>query len=113
LPDMISARARLAHHYCQELGKIKNVYTPQFSNTRIWYRYVIRLDNFDLSVIESEAFTLGISVARPVELWIDETVEGMDNARYAWTSLLSLPLYPTLSKKEHKYVCDVIKKLVA
>lgn len=111
LTKVILERRHLADRYRQRLVEIGGIGCPVVTNDRVWYRYVVELPSSLSSVID-RLRDRGVSTCRPVEWWPDSAGEFVVAYR-AFESLLSLPLYPTLSNREQEYVCDVLEEVLS
>ena len=109
LPDMLRARRRLAQRYSELLSDMIEVKLPMDKDTRVWYRYSVQVESHKLLQIIDSMRGEGVSVWRPVEWWLEDSRTGHEIARSASETILSLPLYPTLTDKEQNYVCDTFK----
>lgn len=105
LPSTLDRREYLAHVYYDRLAPYADL--PPGSVQRIWYRYAVAVPNPD-HVIERLA-AQGVSVARPIEDWRSKAEQGeFLVATSAYKSLLSLPLYPSLSEAEQSNVVSAL-----
>lgn len=105
LPWALTRRAELARNYGDAfapLARERQCYLPVNAAGRVWYRYAVAVDDAD-EVIAALA-RHGITAARPVENWGGAT-EQTPVALAAYRRLVSLPLYPTLSREEQAQVC--------
>jgi dTDP-4-amino-4,6-dideoxygalactose transaminase len=102
----LSRRAELAGDYAEALEPLvrnRLCSLPINPPGRVWYRYAVSVDEPD-RVVESLA-RQGVTAARPIENWggaSDATPVALD----AFQSLVSLPLYPTLTNAERVQVCN-------
>lgn len=104
LPQMLSDRVRVAEKYHKALG------VPQFEKDRVWYRYVVEVKGSANDVIDALR-NKGIHAERPLELWVEDA-QMYPVARHAYESLVSLPIYPTLTEAEQDQVCDAFNSVV-
>jgi dTDP-4-amino-4,6-dideoxygalactose transaminase len=116
LNTFISRRQNTADLYESELKKIKHSF-PNFNipvnTSRIWYRYTIHLKNVVADKLIKELKSNGISSAKPVEFWLKSTdLKKHPNSAFASQFLVSIPIYPTLTKKEKLTVIQAINKSI-
>ncbi len=116
LNTFISRRQNIADIYNRELKKIKQSF-PNFNiplnNSRIWYRYTIYLKNVPADKLINELKYNGIGSAKPVEFWLKSTdFKKYPNSAFASQFLVSIPIYPTLTKNEKFKVIKAISKSI-
>lgn len=105
LPWSLARRAELARHYTaafEAQSREHACFLPVNAAGRVWYRFAVGVDQPD-EVIASMA-RQGVTAARPVENWGGATAE-TPVALAAYARLVSLPLYPTLTRAEQAQVC--------
>jgi dTDP-4-amino-4,6-dideoxygalactose transaminase len=70
----------------------------------VWYRYAVQVPG-DAAPLVRRLAELGVHAARPVEPWVDAIpAVGAE----AYRSLLSLPLFPTLTRAEQDRVVQAL-----
>jgi perosamine synthetase len=116
LNTFISRRQNTADIYESELKKIKQS-IPNFNiplnTSRIWYRYTIHLKNVPADKLIKELKSNGISSAKPVEFWLKNSdLKKYPNSAFASQFLVSIPIYPTLTRKEKFKVILAINKSI-
>lgn len=106
LPGSLVHRAELAANYSAAfvtLAREQACALPVHAPGRVWYRYAVAVDEAD-EVVAALA-RQGVTAARPVENWGGATAERTPVAFAAYQRLVSLPLYPTLTRAEQLHVC--------
>ncbi len=113
LPEMIERRAEMARAYLNSFSALseKGVFTlPQDIPGRVWYRFCIGVE--DVGEWITKLDRKGVIADRPVWDWREEggpaRLGPCPAADAAHQSLLSLPLYPSLSRQEQKQVCVAV-----
>jgi len=113
LPNMIAARKTIAERYMDRLGKAVDsgaCRLPIIRTPRIWYRFAVEMLGVSAETVVNDLLSFGISAAIPVSDW--RTKDGTSPvADRAYRSLVSLPLYPTLSEIEQDAVIAAFTKL--
>ena len=99
LKESINRRRNLAMKYDEAF--VSN----NFDENRIWYRYVIR-EKFAEDLI-SFLKNKGIIAKIPIENW---TKNNLNEATKAYKELVSIPLYPSLTANEQKYIIKSVKE---
>ncbi len=128
LPGFIEKRVEYAKMYDQAFADIPEIVTPITHDDRIhaYHLYVIQLDNSNLSIDRGEMieklkeYNIGTSVHYiPVHIhpYYAKTFgyekEDLPVTAAAYDRMLSLPLYPKMTKDDMNYVIDVVKYLVS
>lgn len=110
LPKMIAAREEIAQFYQQELAPLvpHKLRLPRQSNSRVWYRYAIRLNrpaDEIVQVLRKEEIYTDL----PVWDWTTANANLMES-KNAYQCILSLPCYPTLNRDEQSRVIQSLYK---
>lgn len=114
LPAMVDARSRLAERYLERLGKAAqgDVFRlPSNAAPRIWYRFAVEMLSVPAESVVNDLRRFGIHAAIPVADWRAAGNSTAPVADRAYRSLLSLPLYPTLTEPEQDSVIAAFLKL--
>lgn len=112
LKENLERRAELARHYiaCCHRGRILDGERAAF------FRFLLELEsknNADQLIVDAEA--AGISVKRPImpapvhRLWSGVAYK-CPNADILWERVVSVPLYPALSKEEEGHVARFLER---
>jgi perosamine synthetase len=113
LPSFIEKRKEIAEIYSREL-KVLGVQAPTVPEGRehIYYRYIICV-NFLLEFIEGMK-QRGVECRRPVFKPLHRYLglRGYDAANEVWDNAVSIPLYPSLRKKEMEKIMDSVKAVL-
>lgn len=110
LEDMLRARRARAEIYSRALAGIPGITLPRDAADRVWYRYALQVPPRRLMSLSEDLGKKGVTACRPVEPWLaTEELATYPVAARAYETLLSLPLYPTLSEIEHEHVIANMK----
>jgi dTDP-4-amino-4,6-dideoxygalactose transaminase len=113
LQRTVSRREELARRYSGAFAPLAEegvCILPADIPGRVWYRYVVRVDDPD-RVIQHLA-DLGVVAARPVENWGGATA-ATPAALAAYGHLVSLPLYPALTSAQQEVVISAFVSALA
>jgi dTDP-4-amino-4,6-dideoxygalactose transaminase len=109
LEEMLSARVRLAARYQEKLAGLQPALRLPTDGTNAWYRYVVECQTMTAREASHTLAQHAITALEPVDDWRDqESRERSPNASRAYRSLLSLPLYPTLTPTEQDRVIQAV-----
>lgn len=123
----IKKRVEGAQYYSTKLAEIKGLVTPYEAadRTHVYHLYVIKVLREKCGLSRDELFTklskngIGLSVHfTPLHLFTfykkigANTSETFPNAEDAYKEVLSLPLFPTITKDQIDYVVDSIKECI-
>lgn len=114
LPHMIAARAALAERYRVRLSEAARAGVfrlPPKGTQRIWYRFAVEMSRVPAETVVDDLRPLGIHAAIPVTDWRTKSSPAAPVADRAYRSLVSLPLYPTLTEREQDAVIAAFLKL--
>jgi dTDP-4-amino-4,6-dideoxygalactose transaminase len=114
LPDMLAARAVLAERYLEQLSEAagSGVFRlPPKGTRRIWYRFAVEMSRVPAETVVNDLRPLGIHAAVPVTDWRTNSGTSAPVADRAYRSLVSLPLYPTLTELEQDAVISAFIQL--
>jgi perosamine synthetase len=115
LPEMLERRRKLAMRYMDMLSSsgANNSFfrLPRADDNRVWYRFAVEILGDDAASIREELRSEGVDAALPVSDWRPNDGPACPKADRAYRSLLSLPLYPSLTEEEQDYVVDTFLSL--
>jgi len=113
LPSTLARRTELAQRYTDRLAALTacNCVLPDDAPGRVWYRTAIAVPNAEAVIARLAA--AGVTATRPVENWGGATPALTPVAVSAFQSLVSLPLYPTLTDAEQDRVCAALLEAFA
>lgn len=114
LPGMIAARESIAHRYLELLsGSMSDrvFRLPARTDPRVWYRFAVEMLTTPAETMISGLQYLGIHAASPVTDWRPAESPAAPVADRAYGRLVSLPLYPTLTRQEQDAVAGAFLKL--
>ncbi len=116
LPEMIEHRAELAQNYLKSFSTLSEkeaVMLPTDIPGRVWYRFCLGVEDAGEWIARLEG--KGVSADRPVWDWREEggpaRLGHSPVADHAYQSLLSLPLYPSLSAEEQERVRAAVHEI--
>jgi perosamine synthetase len=106
LPDLLVARRERAAFYHERLTPAvgTSIRLPPMTGSRVWYRYPVELLRDSAREMVARLARVGIAAAEPVTDWRPADAPAAPNANRAYGQLLSLPLYPTLTRAEQERV---------
>lgn len=114
LPDFIKSRQALAERYHEKLSSIfyssNAIGMPDIKQDRVWYRYPIEIHKAKADYWVHALKQHGVCAALPITDWRDGG-SFCPIASKAYRSVLSLPIYPTLSLSEQDRVIDAIEQV--
>jgi len=114
LPEMIAARDALAVRYLERLAEsvLGSVFRlPTASSERVWYRFAVEMLSTPAERVIDDLQALGIQAAIPVTDWRVAGAPPGPVADRAYRSLVSLPLYPSLTENEQDAVIAAFLKI--
>lgn len=119
LNKFINKRRKIFEYY---KNKLKNynynikIFEPLPNVDAVYYRFIIQLNKkISLDEIIQQYKNFGIEVARSIFLPLDKYYLGKficKNSKLLYDTTLSLPIYPSLTKKEINLIIKVTKKLL-
>ena len=109
LPSILKRRREIAQCYDEMLRPLAEATglfrVPDPSSERVWYRYAMEMASADAERVIDELKRYGIDAQKPVTDWRPEMERAScPVANQAYASLVSLPLYPTLTADEQQRV---------
>jgi perosamine synthetase len=110
LPDFVQRRKEIALGYNGAFADL-GIELPQGEFDHVYYRYVLRAEK-DVSEIISRIQEKGVMATRPVFKPLHRYLElrsGFKNTDRAYSTALSIPIYPSLTEEEQ----DKVKKAVS
>jgi len=126
--DGIRKRVEAAHYYTRKLSKTEGIVTPYEAENRthVYHLYVIKVLKEKCGLSRDELFTklssrgIGLSVHyTPLHLLafykkiVSCTTGPFPTAEEAYREVLSLPIFPTISRDEIDYVINSIKDCIS
>jgi dTDP-4-amino-4,6-dideoxygalactose transaminase len=115
LPAMMARREALAQRYIDHLhdysAEPQTFRLPKPARNRVWYRFVVEmLGRSAHSVVEALRME-GVDAALPISDWRTSGSSNCPIADRGYLSLVSLPLYPSLSEEEQDHVVRSLLKV--
>ena len=112
------------NHFIKRRKEIAKIYgkllkgtaeLPLFSEENIFWRYVIEIKKNPIAVIK-EAKKYGIDLGRgvypPLHQYLKMNDDLFPNTKKALSSLIALPIYPSLTNKEINYLMKILNKIL-
>ncbi len=109
LPGMLAKRKEIAARYDKAFSS-EGIVLPKGEFDHVYYRYVVKTDK-DVDDIISRAGEKGVTCARPVFRPLHRYLEmrsGFRNTDEAYSTSLSIPIYPSLTDEEIEKVIAVV-----
>lgn len=117
LNNMLDRRRKIAEQYCdtllslQETGEVFRL--PRQQDERVWYRFAVEMADCAADEVIDGLKTFGVVAEKPVYGWLpSEYRRECKVADRALRSIVSLPLYPTLTAQERERVCHAFTEIV-
>ncbi len=110
LPDMIARRKEIAAGYDKAFGGT-GLALPKGEFDHVYYRYVVKTEK-DVTGLIQRIKDKGVTAARPVYKPLHRYLElrsGFKNTDRAYSTVLSIPIYPSMTKDEQKKVIEAVK----
>lgn len=114
LPEMIAAREAVASRYLDRLAdpRFQSLYRlPPKTKGRVWYRFAVEMLTTPAEKVVLGLESLGIDAATPVTDWRPSDSPVAPVADRAYRTVVSLPLYPTLTEDEQDAVVTEFLKV--
>lgn len=122
LDRFLARRKEIVNRYNEAFADCENIVTPyQLPDTESgWHLYIIQVKNCDRRKVFEQLRECGIAVNVhyiPVYLHRYYQEHGYKdvhcrNAEEVYSHIISLPLYPTLTEEEQRYVIDKVKCVI-
>jgi dTDP-4-amino-4,6-dideoxygalactose transaminase len=115
------ARRDCAAYYDKRLGKCSKIVKPDLPshNVHVYHLYVVLLENRDAVQADLQKAGISTGLHYPLPLHLQKAYASMGLGRGAFPvtervadTLLSLPMFPTLTREQQDYVCDTLIGLV-
>ncbi|MBP9853937.1 MAG: DegT/DnrJ/EryC1/StrS family aminotransferase [Candidatus Omnitrophica bacterium] len=114
-------RAENAKYYNEQLAECKNVITPQVldDRTHIYQTYAIRVPNRDKVAEQMTAQNISVLIHYPIPIHLQEAYQDagyktgdLPISEKISNEILSLPMYPHMTRADIDLVCDTLKRFV-
>ncbi len=114
-------RADAATYYCKLLKNISGIIAPKIQNdrTHVFQTFAIRVKNRDRIVEELKKKGIGVLVHYPIPLHLQEAYSELNHKKGDFPvsekvadEILSLPMFPHITKTQIEYVCENLKGLL-
>lgn len=112
-------REAIALNYLEELKNIKEITLPKYykNNKHVWHLFVLRVPNRKnfIEFCNEHNIETGIHYPYPIlkqKSYIQhpQKLELFENSYSQYRNLVSLPIFPKMTKEEINYVISVVKK---
>ncbi|MDD2731831.1 MAG: aminotransferase class I/II-fold pyridoxal phosphate-dependent enzyme [Candidatus Pacebacteria bacterium] len=112
LDDFIEKRRRIAEIYTNELKN--KVLAPIEFNNNVFWRYIIETENPKAAIEKAKDYEieLGRGVYPALHQLIGINPLDFPNTEKALSSLMALPIYPSLKEQEIDYLLKALKKIL-
>jgi len=108
----LEQRARIAEEYGRALSPIAAatgaISLPPQTSDRIWYRYAVRVKAEICEAVIARVREYGVWLERPVSQWHYSPAGELPGAEECYRSVVSLPLYPSLTRAEQRLVVSSV-----
>lgn len=118
--EFIDKRIEIAKRYNEIFRMIKTLQLPKVKDdySNVFFRYMVKLNNLSVKEILTEFLKEGIEVGRgvypPLHYYLKEESSAVSrrrpssypNAEKAINSLISIPIYPSLTEAEIQHIID-------
>lgn len=114
-------RAKMAEYYQEELKGVQGITTPtaKSDRTHVYQTYAIRIKNRDKVAEALKERKIGVLIHYPIPLHLQEAYKELGHKKGDFpiseqvsSEILSLPMFPHITKEQIRYVCDNLKALV-
>jgi len=117
LDSMIRARRKAAERYLDLLGEVRErvggFNLPENHSERVWYRFAVEMTCCLASELIEDLQAFGVAAEKPVNSWLTRRqMQECPDASKAFSRVVSLPLYPTLTEDEQDRVCHAFEAAV-
>lgn len=113
IDEFVKKRKEIAQIYTQSLKEIAEV--PLFFKDNVFWRYIIRTKKDSREVIK-EGLKYGIELGRgvypPLHQYLRMSDRLFPNTKKAISSIIAVPIHPSLNKKEIHYIIKILKKIL-
>ena len=109
-------RAEIAKRYCRKLLNKKGICVfPGYRDSRApaFYRYLVELKDYEKGEVIKRFRKLGIEaseVSIPLNILLGDK-DGFPVSAYVYNNFISIPIYPSLSDREVKFIADSFDKI--
>jgi len=115
LPVMLKRRRELAECYRKGLKSRQTgkdvLRLPLVTPERIWYRFAVSVP--DAAKIVDRMKSNGVDAAQPVDNWLGDKIRDHPVSEQAYRTLVSLPLYPSLTEFEQQRAMETFLNAVS
>ena len=109
-----AARRELARRYDAALSGVAGLELPPASSEHVYHQYTVRVPNGRRDAVAAELARVGVATAvhypNTLERYGGRVHGELKRARAAAASVLSLPLYPTLTEAQHELVVSALRR---
>jgi len=121
LDDWNALRAKHAQYYGELLSRIPGVLYPTIKpgRTHVFQTFAVRVKNRDAVAEGMKAKGIGVLIHYPIPIHLQEAYADSGHkkgdfpvAEKVASEILSLPMFPHMTKEQIEYVCQSLKELV-
>ena len=113
LDGFVKRRKEIARIYSHHLKNITKV--PVFFKDNVFWRYIIKTKKDSQEIIK-EGLKYGIEFGRgvypPLHKYLKMDDELFPNTKKTISSVMAVPIYPSLNEKEIHYIIKILKKIL-
>lgn len=115
-------RAAMADVYRQELAAVADIVTPALKadRTHVYQTYAIRIKNRDRVADALKEKKIGVLIHYPIPLHLQQAYKELGHkvgdfpvSEVVSSEILSLPMFPHMTKEQVFYVCESLKTIVS
>ncbi|HQP10618.1 MAG TPA: DegT/DnrJ/EryC1/StrS family aminotransferase [Candidatus Omnitrophota bacterium] len=112
-------RGQLAAYYCELLKDIPGVVVPTIKShrTHVFQTFAVRVPNRNVVMEKMQEKGVSVLIHYPIPIHLQEAYADTGHKKGDFPiserisdEILSLPMYPHMTKKQVKYVCDSLKE---
>jgi dTDP-4-amino-4,6-dideoxygalactose transaminase len=115
IQDFVEKRRELAVRYTERLSQISRIKCPRVNSSNIFYRYLVSVENSEVITIIKKFTEAEIEAGRGVypalHNYLGKLPEDFPGAERALKTLVSIPLFPSLSEEEVEYLMQVCERV--
>jgi perosamine synthetase len=113
IDEFVKKRKKIAQIYTKHLKGLAEV--PLYFKDNIFWRYIIKTKKKPQEIIkegQKHGIELGRGLYPPLHQYLKIDDRLFPNTNKAISSVIALPIYPSLNKKEIDYIVKILKKIL-
>jgi len=115
LETLIERRKYIVRHYIEELKPVAGLNVSDYDENCLYYRFIVRIEGgMKIEKVITTLNAMGVKAERYTDLVLDFlrlNPVGFPNTNRAIESVLSIPIYPSLSDDDVDFVVRCIKEV--